>query len=280
MTLSPYANSRSKLQSQGQQLPTMHNLPSENPLEPGLPDEFHGLQPQLLAETLNLTGYDATQQFNAFDLNLYYDPDHTLWYKRPDWFLVVGVPRMYRGESSRSSYVIWDEQVPPIVVVEFLSPGTEADDLGPFAVKPLTPKAGKPPLKFSVYESILQIPHYIVFDEETLVLRYFRLVQGRYQEQTVSNRSPRIWIADLNIGLSIWRGSYRGLAQSWLRWCDASGNWLLTEAETERVAKESAQAAQKAAQAAQKAAQAEQQRLTDYLRSIGIDPDNLPPHGP
>ena len=33
-------------------LPTMHNLPSENPLESGLPDEFHGLQPQILAETL------------------------------------------------------------------------------------------------------------------------------------------------------------------------------------------------------------------------------------
>jgi hypothetical protein len=38
-------------------LPTMHDLPSDDPLEPGLPDEFHGLQPQLLAETLSLTDY-------------------------------------------------------------------------------------------------------------------------------------------------------------------------------------------------------------------------------
>ena len=29
-------------------LPTMYDLPSEDPEEPGLPDEFHLLQPQLL----------------------------------------------------------------------------------------------------------------------------------------------------------------------------------------------------------------------------------------
>jgi hypothetical protein len=32
-------------------LPTMYDLPSENPEEPGLPDEFHNFQPQLLRET-------------------------------------------------------------------------------------------------------------------------------------------------------------------------------------------------------------------------------------
>jgi len=29
-------------------LPTMYDLPSENPEEPGLPDDFHYYQPQLL----------------------------------------------------------------------------------------------------------------------------------------------------------------------------------------------------------------------------------------
>jgi hypothetical protein len=32
-------------------LPTMYDLPSEDPEEPGLPDEFHDLQPQLLSLT-------------------------------------------------------------------------------------------------------------------------------------------------------------------------------------------------------------------------------------
>jgi Uma2 family endonuclease len=245
-------------------LPTMHDLPSDDPLEPGLPDEFHGLQPQLLAETLRLEGYSPSEIFCAFDLNLYYDPTHTGWYKRPDWFLVVGVPRRYRGETSRSSYVIWDEQVPPVLAIEFLSPGTEAEDLGPFAPKPTKSKSTgvTPPSKFTVYEQILQIPNYVIFDEKSGVLRYLRLVNGRYQEQSIAATHPAIWIPEINLGLGLWSGSFRNLPQPWLRWCDAQGNWQLTEGELERQEKERLQQ--------------EKDRLTDYLRSLGLDPDNLP----
>jgi Uma2 family endonuclease len=250
-------------------LPTMHDLPSDDPLEPGLPDEFHGLQPQLLAETLNLTGYAPSEMFCAFDLNLYYDPEHTGWYKRPDWFLAVGVPRLYGGKSSRSSYVIWDEKVPPVIVVEFLSPGTEAEDLGPFAVKPPMPKSGKPPGKFTVYEQILQVPHYVVFNEATGQLRHFRLVNGRYQLSPIAAQSPALWISTINLGLGQWFGSFRGITQTWLRWCDAQGNWLLTEAEAERAEKE-------VERAEKEVERAEKEKLAGYLRSIGIDPDNLP----
>lgn len=113
-------------------LPTMYDLPSEDPEEPGLPDEFHDLQPQLLSRTLYLSQYSRNNCFTASDLNLYYDVKHPLWYKRPDWFLVVNVPRLYDGKDLRRSYVIWQEGNPPEVVVEFLSPGTEAEDLRRF----------------------------------------------------------------------------------------------------------------------------------------------------
>ncbi|NJM45269.1 MAG: hypothetical protein HC860_03175 [Alkalinema sp. RU_4_3] len=253
MTVSPSTNP--KTTAVGQALPTMHDLPSEDPLEPGLPDEFHGLQPQLLAETLSLEGYHPDEIFNAFDLNLYYDIDHKGWYKRPDWFLVVGTSRRYQGKSSRSSYVMWDEKIPPVVVVEFLSPNTEADDLGRFASKPPPVIQGNPPGKFTVYETILQIPNYIVFNESTNQLRYFRLIAGKYQEQPLTAQTPLLWIPEINLGLGLWLGGGRGLYQNWLRWCDAQGNWLQTEAEQERSQKE---------------------KLAQYLRSIGIDPDNLP----
>lgn len=253
----PQPNTSTKLLPTVQGLPTMHDLPSDDPLEPGLPDEFHGLQPQLLAETLNLTDYSPDNIFQAFDLNLYYDAQNTGWYKRPDWFLVVGVPRLYQGQTTRSSYVIWDEQVPPVVVVEFLSPSTEAEDLGRFAPKPpAPPKPGKPPHKFTVYEEILKIPNYVVFGEKTNHLRYFRLVNGHYQEQSLNPQNPRLWIPEINLGLGVWTGAFRRAPQPWLRWCDAQGNWLLTEGEIERQEKE---------------------RLADYLRSLGLDPNNLPP---
>ena len=51
-------------------LPTMYDLPSEWPEEPGLPDEFHDLQPQLLSRTLTLAAYNRDQWFAASDLNL------------------------------------------------------------------------------------------------------------------------------------------------------------------------------------------------------------------
>jgi Uma2 family endonuclease len=245
------------------QLPTMYDLPSDDPLESGLPDEFHGLQPQLLAETLRLSDYDETEIFCAFDLNLYYDPEHTNWYKRPDWFLVTGVSRLYQGRSTRSSYVTWDEQVNPVVVIEFLSPGTEAEDLGPFAKKPTaTLQAGKPPSKFTVYERILQIPNYLVFDETTQQLRYFRLVNGCYVEQAIGTEAPLFWIPEIQLGLGLWRGKFRGVPQPWLRWCDEHGNWLLTETEIERQEKEQEKVMR--------------ERLEAYLRSQGIDPNNLP----
>ncbi len=239
MTLSTGQRDRSKLDADMphlSSLPTMYDLPSEDPEEPGLPDEFHALQPQLLSRSLQLTDYTRQEIFSALDMNLYYDPEHTSWYKRPDWFLVVGVSRLYQGHDSRSSYVLWDEQVAPIVVVEFLSPGTESEDLGRFAVKPPRSKPGKPPCKFDVYEQIIKVQNYVVYDEVTQRLRYFRLVNGRYQEQPIAAQNPRLWIPELGIGLGTWVGPFDALPQTWLRWCDASGTVLPTDTEQEQQA--------------------------------------------
>jgi Uma2 family endonuclease len=212
-------------------LPTMDDLPSEDPEEPGLPDEFHDLQPQLLSRTLRLSGYGSQEIYTASDLNLYYDPAHLSWYKRPDWFLSVGVPRLYEGKRDRSSYVIWQEKVSPSVIVEFLSPGTDAEDLGRFAPKPIESLPNKPPTKFQVYEQILKVPHYIVFDKRDSRLRYFRLENDRYQEQPIASTNPRLWIPELEIGLAIWDGLFEGMPQSWLRWCDATGEIFPTDTE-------------------------------------------------
>ena len=46
-------------------LPTMYDLPSEDPKEPGLPDEFHDYQPQLLRETFNRLGMCRTASLSV-----------------------------------------------------------------------------------------------------------------------------------------------------------------------------------------------------------------------
>lgn len=219
-------------------LPTMYDLPSDNAEEPGLSDEFHYLQPQLLSATFRLTDYSREQIFTSGDLNLYYDSRHPLWYKRPDWFAAVGVPRLYEQRDLRLSYVVWQEGVSPIVVVEFLSPGTENEDLGK-----ATRTADQPPTKWEVYEQILRIPYYAVFDRYTDRLRAFTLVSGQYQELELSE--SRFWMPALKLGLGLWQGEYGDVERQWLRWYDAEGNWILTKAE----------------------------RLAERLRSMGVDPD-------
>jgi len=71
----------------------MYDLPSEDPEEPGF-DEYHYLQPQLLSH-LPPSGITLLIRFSWLRSHLYYDVRHPLWYKRPDWFAVVNVPRLY-----------------------------------------------------------------------------------------------------------------------------------------------------------------------------------------
>ena len=252
-----------------QWLPTMYDLPSEDLEEPGLPDEFHALQPQLLSRTLSLTAYTRDRCFTGSDMNLYYDANHPRWHKRPDWFLVVDVPRLYRQQALRNSYVVWDEGKVPSVIVELLSPGRETDDLGVYVEEPMEAAQPadllpytleedgsgiSPPHKWEAYEQILQVPYYLVFSRYTDRLRCFRLMDGRYDEQALEVENPRAWLPDLNIGLGVWQGEFAGISRAWLRWYDAAGNWLLTDTE---------QAEQQAAAARQK-----QQQLVETLKAL------------
>ena len=244
-------------------LPTMDDLPSEDPEEPGLPDEYHDLQPQLLSRTLRLSRYSSQELYTASDLNLYYDLAHPLWHKRPDWFVAVGVSRLYEGKRDRASYVMWQEKVSPAVIVELISPGTESEDLGRFAPKPAIEKTSPttPPAKFQVYEQILKVPHYVVFNRRDNSLRYFRLSGAAYQEQRVAETNPRIWIPELAIGLAIWQGTFEGLPQDWLRWCDADGMLLPTDTEA---------ALQREAEAQQQRDQAESQIRQTVLNLLAF----------
>jgi Uma2 family endonuclease len=260
-----------------EQWPTMYDLPSEDPEEPGKPDEFHSFQPQLLSATFRLTDVATDQIFTAADLNLYYDINHPRWYKRPDWFAVVGVPRFYSDDDDlRLSYVTWQEQVNPYLVVELLSPGTADEDLG---IAPTT-APDVPPSKWRVYEQILRIPYYAVFNRYTGHLQAFRLRDGGYAPITILD--GRFTIPELGIGLGLWHGEFQEFVRDWLRFFDADGQWILTPLEmareqTDRERLRAEEARQRAEQEHQRAEQARQraERLAEFLRSQGIDPDQV-----
>ncbi len=280
-------------------LPTMYDLPSEEIGDPGMPDEFHAHQAALLDQTFRPKSISPDYYYKAIDMNLYYDKEHTNWYKRPDWFAAIGVPRLYKGLDQRFSYVTWDEPAPPLIVVELLSPGTEKEDLGE-----TSHEAGEPPPKWQVYEKILRVPYYAIFSRGYTELRIFRLMGGRYVE--VLNHGGRYWIQEAELGLGVWRGRFQGVDRLWLRWFDAWDNWIPTyeemaeeqrleaeraqaEAERARTEKEAAllretQARQQSELERQRAEQAEQtaqqerqraEQLAELLRQLGHNPDQI-----
>lgn len=177
--------------------------------------------------------------------------------------------------------MLWQEGNPPTVVVEFLSPGTEAEDLGRFydgtaegsEDEVLPPAANtvvsngenqatkaKPPGKFEVYETRLRVPYYFVYSRFTQRLRYFKLEGRQYQDQPLNSKAPLVWLTDLEIGLGIWQGEFEGVTAAWLRWCDPEGNWLLTDTEQERLIRQQTQ--QQLDQAQAQLLQAAQNLLT------------------
>ena len=252
-----------------QSLPTMYDLPSEDPKEPGVPDTFHIDQPQLLEFTFLPPNWDAEQVFTASDLNLYYDVEHSRWHKRPDWFAAVGVPRLYEGRDMRLSYVVWQERINPFVVVELLSPGTEDEDLGR-----TVQRSGEPPTKWQVYEQILRIPYYFVFSRYTDELLAFHLVGGHYEPAELI--SGRLLIPELQLTLGWWQGTYKSMNRLWLRWFTAEGDMILSPSERATVAERQLIESQQQVIAAQERAteaQERAERLAARLRELGIDPE-------
>jgi Uma2 family endonuclease len=244
-------------------LPTMYDLKSEDPGDPGLPDVFHDIQPQLLRETFCPPSYTKDNIFVATDLNLYYDLNHLQWYKRPDWFAVLGIPHLYESRVLRLSYVQWQEGISPFIVIELLSPGTEKEDLGQ-----TLREANQPPTKWEVYQDILKIPYYVVFDRYTDQLTAFALQEGRYQE--LSLESDRLWLPEISLGLGLWHGSYENTERLWLRWYDATNNWILNY--QERAEQERQRADQEQQRADQEYQRAE--RLSARLRELNIPLDD------
>ncbi len=236
-------------------LPTMYDLPSEDPEEPGLPDEFHYHQPQLLRETFQPPPYHPDRFFVANDLNLYYASHHPTWYKRPDWFAVLGVSRLYDARDLRLSYVTWQEEAAPFLVVELLSPSTEREDLGE-----TERTSDEPPTTWTVYEQILRILYCVVFSRYSDKLQFFALKCNRYEEVHPSDQ--RLWLPDAGLGLGPWPGMYQGLERRWLRFYDEHGVWLPTQQEqTERERRQAEQERQRA------------ERLAAQLKALGIEPE-------
>ena len=286
-------------------LPTMYDLPSEEVGESGLPDIFHIFQSQLLRETFQPANYSSNEVFVATDLNLYFDVNHPNWYKRPDWFASVGVPNLYEDKDLRLSYVVWQEQVTPLVIIELLSPSTENEDLGKTTKIKKSSRKGKEeeiPPKWEVYESILKVPYYFTYDHLTKKILAFQLSSDGYIS-FLPNSQGFYYLPDVELYLGLWTGYYEKASTIWLRWYDRQFNLIPTPLERAQAEKERVQAEKERVQAEKEqeriekealsvklasankekeqertekeCLQAEKEALFAKLKALGIDPNNL-----
>ncbi|NES25137.1 MAG: DUF4351 domain-containing protein, partial [Symploca sp. SIO3E6] len=183
-------------------------------------------------------------------------------------FGVVGTSRLYDGHDTRDSYVTWIEPVNPVIVVELLSQSTKKQDLGEIETEGKEIEAGpdKPPSKWEVYESILKIPYYVVFNRRNNEIRIFHLVNGLYQE--VELTQGHLYLPELGISLGLWQGSFRTINRRWLRWFTEDGELILSPEE---------QALQEAVEAKQEGRQEGERSLVLRLlnRRVGSLPQPL-----
>lgn len=94
----------------------------------------------------------------------------------PDWFYVPNVPPMLNGKFRRS-YVLWQEYIAPLIVLEFVSgDGSEERDN--------TPLNGK----FWVYEQAIRVPFYGIYEVNKAKVEVYHLVDGHYQPVAANER--------------------------------------------------------------------------------------------
>ncbi len=178
--------------------------------------------------------------------------------RAPDWFLVLGVEPMLNGEVRRS-YVMWDEVIAPLLVVEYVSgDGSEEHDRSPYEGK------------FWVYEKGIKAAYYAIHDGFRGTLELHRRNGDEYHAVPPNERG-RFPIPELGVELGLWQGTVDGIVGWYVRpWESATGEMLpsydddrarLGEAEslTDDLRRELAEEAEQTQQARRAEEQARQQ---------------------
>jgi len=225
--------------------------------EPPLETDFHRNQIDLLIRLLQHWWHDRQDFYISGNLTVYYNIQQlkSRDFRGPDVFVVLGTEK-----KDRRSWAIWDEGGKyPNVVIELLSSSTARIDKG---------------AKKILYQDVWRLPEYYWFHPETLEFAGFHLVDGHYDAiaPVENGRLP-----SEQLGLQL------GIHERQLRWFTAEGELipLPEEAERQRAEQEHQRAEQERLRAEQERLRAEQEqqareRLEAYLRSQGIDPDQLP----
>lgn len=237
--------------------PTMAELPYDDgePME----SKKHRDQVNLLIDTLRLHLGDDSSVYVGGNMGLYYTTLQAVKneFRAPDFFVVLDAqPRA----EPRLSWVVWEEERAPDLVIELLSPGTEAADRG---------------RKMTIYARALKVQEYFLFDPHDLRLEGYTLVGDKYEPRAVLPDGS-LAAEGLGLRLRVVEGRHAGRVDRWLRWTRPGGEVLPTGQELAEAEKQRAEAEAQRAEAEKQHAEAEKQRadrLAAQLRAAGMEPE-------
>lgn len=213
----------------------------------------------------------------------------------PDLLYVPGVPQCLPDSLVRRSYVLWQEKIPPTLVVELVSEqsrGSEHDR---------TPQEGK----FWIYENAIKAKYYVIYDVFSVTLEVYALKDGKY-ELVAPDEDGLFPLPLMKVRMGTLYGEFGGETTNWLRFFDEDGELLETNGEKlddeqarrrrefiranreqqradqaaqlakhefERAEQEKHRAEQEKQRAEQEKQRAEQ--LAAKLRELGVDPEKI-----
>ncbi|MEM9541271.1 MAG: Uma2 family endonuclease [Cyanobacteria bacterium P01_E01_bin.42] len=229
-------------------LPSAEDLPDSD--DTPVDNQLQHLIPGLLEAILALIWSEKMDWFFGVDMGIYFDPDEPAIV--PDGFLSLGVPRII-DRDLRLSYVLWEEQKLPTLVLEVVS----------------QTRRGEYSTKKQFYEE-MGILYYAIYNplrKRKPKLEVYQLEGDRY----ILMKGMPIWLPELNLAIGREEGIYQGITREWLYWYDREGQRYLTPEETIQDARQRELDAREQINDAN----LKIQRLEEKLLELGINPEQL-----
>lgn len=220
-------------------LPTADELPNSD--DTPVDNELQEIIPNLLKSILRMLWKGRMDWFFGIDMGIYTHPEQPPIV--PDGFLSLNVERSF-DENLRLSYLLWEEEILPILVLEVVS------------AKP----GGEYTTKLDKYAE-LGVLYYVIYNPKRrrkARLEIHKLSQGQYELQ---NANP-LWMPEISLGIGCERAEYDDLMREWLYWYDENGNRYPTPYEQIEQERQQTELERQRAD-----------RLATKLRDLGIDPD-------
>jgi Uma2 family endonuclease len=192
----------------------------------------------------------------------------------PDGFLSLNVERSF-DEDLRLSYLLWEEEIPPILVLEVVS----------------TKPGGEYTTKLNKYAE-LGVLYYVIYSLEKVLhlgkpqdrtfrnpkrrrkarLEIHKLIDSKYELQS----DNPLWMPEIGLGIGSERANYDDLTREWLYWYDRDANRYPTPYEQIEQERQRADDADRLIEQERQQTEQERQRaerLAAQLRALGIEPD-------